>query len=273
MPKLVLALVLLPQLLGGCSTPVAKDPWKTDSFLGGLTVYEHALVRIENSKNASNGSPHAKQSTEELIDQLVRVRVPKVGFHGFLPIDGMAENPSEADNRLHKLGSSILLSLITRGQAALPSLLKHLSDDRKNRLVIESPGGGTIIFSDEYLKRATVNKKRPTRLVTSCRLETNSSGKSYTIKVGDVCYFVIGQIVNRPLDAASWAMSRCIVINSPIKRPNLVGLTRRDWKGLTAEEHEELLLTEATEGNEEALVRLWFYYPKHRSSFKVPPPG
>jgi len=47
----------------------------------------------------------------------------------------------------------------------------------------------------------------------------------YTVKVGDVCYAIIGQIVNRSLMAVRYQPSAGLVINSPIEMPLYISMS------------------------------------------------
>jgi hypothetical protein len=59
-------------------------------------------------------------------------------------------------------------------------------------------------------------------------MEKSFSGR-YTVKVGDVCYVLIGQIVNRQLLAVRYQPSAGLVVNSPIEAPVLAEKVREDW--------------------------------------------
>jgi hypothetical protein len=87
----------------------------------------------------------------------------------------------------------------------------------------------------------------------------------YTLRVGDLCFVAIGQIVNRHLNAVRYQPSGCLVINSPVETPSLAESVRKDWKGLTAEQHKQSLIRDALapayDADPGALVRLWFYFP------------
>jgi hypothetical protein len=103
-----------------------------------------------------------------------------------------------------------------------------------------------------------------------------AAGASYTVKVGDLCFVALGQIVNRHLllfgsvtkDGVLWIRSTSL--NSPVEMPALATAAQSDWLTLTTSEHEKLLEREAWE-NESfsttsahslgAIQRLLFYYP------------
>jgi hypothetical protein len=91
--------------------------------------------------------------------------------------------------------------------------------------------------------------------------------RPYIIKVGDICEVLIGQIVNRNLNAARYQPTAIVYVNSPIESNSLAERIRSDWSGLDAKAHEASLLLDLK--NESAFVvyrsalsRLRFYYPK-----------
>ncbi len=89
----------------------------------------------------------------------------------------------------------------------------------------------------------------------------------YAIRVGDLCFVLIGQIVNRQLNVVRYQPSACLVVNSPVETPALAVAVRNDWAGLTEEQHRESLIQDAAHDSSyaaaSALARLCFYYPKH----------
>lgn len=96
-------------------------------------------------------------------------------------------------------------------------------------------------------------------------LERNFDG-DYTIKVGDVCYVLIGQIVNRNLAVLRYQPTLGLVVNSPIESPVLAQFVKTDWSGLTTDVHKTSLIADMRSGNDlwefgPASERLRFYYP------------
>ena len=58
-------------------------------------------------------------------------------------------------------------------------------------------------------------------------MERHFSG-TYTVKVADVCYTLIGQIVNRHLLAVRYQSSGGPIVNSPLEAPSLAEKVRKD---------------------------------------------
>src|ERR1041385_8146191 len=80
---------------------------------------------------------------------------------------------------------------------------------------------------------------------------------------------LVGQIVDRFLDAVRYQPTAILYINSPVQRPQLAERTRRDWSGLTPTAHLNSLLADLNASADAdghldpsyALVRLRYYYP------------
>ena len=89
--------------------------------------------------------------------------------------------------------------------------------------------------------------------------------KPYTFRVGELCYLLIGDIVNRRLEAETIHQGGRIVFNSPIEFPALANAVSEDWGGLTPVEQvrqlEQDAFWTADFENGTSLQRLMLYYP------------
>lgn len=251
----------------------------------------------------------SRRSTAELIERLPQVEgftdwahpigrlkpdVPRHYFHSadldfvFLPVvstwgltrDGKRVPPSP-----------IVVELIARGLDSVPLLLEHLTDARPTRCLqtVRFMIGGPVGFADQYdardrsrrLARDKSSRDRdvaaPTRSATPGVNRIGDDdlrpipGETYTLRVGDLCYYCLGQIVNRHL----WPVGggthyiRTMTINSPVEFPALAVAACADWGRLTAAEHCASLLADAQQDDtpvpfqagEPGLCRLLFYYP------------
>jgi hypothetical protein len=156
-------------------------------------------------------------------------------------------------------------ALVRRGVAALPDLLEHLTDDRPTKLIIvhQSIFGGFVGMGPGYEYDPRDPNRPPAIPSLSPPSEKGDLGK-YTIKVGDLCFVAVGQIVNRGLSVLRYQPTACLFINSPVHIPALAAATREDWSGLTTEQHRESLTKDARDKSlryHDALLRLLFYYP------------
>ena len=65
------------------------------------------------------------------------------------------------------------------------------------------------------------------------------------MRVGDVCYALIGQIINRSLLAVRYQPSAILVVNSPLEAPDLIADIKRDWADIDANGLTASLLADA----------------------------
>lgn len=236
----------------------------------------------------------AALTTTQLIDRLqqeeTRVVPLKVGSgktwrtpaldYAFSPLNSPGvpfRSPSQIEPR-----SPIMIELVRRGPAALPLLLEHLSDDRVTGCYVLNPryfvNGSPLGFADQYLARSRI-RGEPT-YVNRVRVDTveRIAEDDYKLRVGDLCFAAIGQIVNRRLhlfgggllDQSGSMHVRSSCVNSPVHSPLLARATREDWSNLTPTEHmaslrsDALTYLDARPDSDLAaggVRRLLFYYP------------
>lgn len=209
---------------------------------------------------------HTNLSVAQLIDELTDIDAQAAGLHSTAYVRAFIVDNSPSEFGGGVIGSVApknfpqMTELVRRGVSSLPLLIQHLDDKRPTKLTV---GGDFFMFryfSDEYDSKAQAPRER------SAGLERNFEGK-YTVRVGDVCYALIGQIVNRNLLPIRYQPSAGLVVNSPIEAPVLIEEVKRDWSDVDAREHMASLLVDAHAGGdlwqyEPALRRLRFYYPE-----------
>jgi hypothetical protein len=228
----------------------------------------------------------ATKSVGELIDDLVNIDAQSTGLHSTLLL--RADTFIAEDSVDHVQGGvfgsaapkrfSQMVELVRRGASALPLLIEHIGDKRTTKLTVGSYGPrssarvpGTFFFASQYFGDEYDPKTNPT-LLQQERAELGDRSKlleqfdhefkePYTVKVGDVCYFLIGQIVNRRLIPVRYQPSAILVVNSPIEAPVLEEKVKRDWSDVDSAKLLLSLLADLHAGRWTALSRLRFYYP------------
>lgn len=179
-----------------------------------------------------------------------------------------------------------LKALVTLGPDALPFLLDALDDKTPTKITIEHGGGFGIMWHASELHLNPVNPADApvyTARVGKAREEHNHV-ESYKVKVGDVCFVAIGQIVGRHYRAVRYQPTACIVLNCPAHDPKLCAEVRAVWKSKNprAKLFASLLADYATEGifngesldgwsqgsdsQCEAALRLLFYFEKESAA-------
>jgi hypothetical protein len=261
--------------------PLTPTTWFRPALGGWLFLVLWLLFPAAGSAGGDKPGgepPFEKRTTAELIDELQEESEQGVGTHatawvsGFLPLDEEPEFRGGILGSREPATSAVLRELVWRGVAALPDLLQHIDDRRPTKLVITHTGGfGSMWFSDEYDPRYAEPKKVPSNTNTGLEKsdgfeKRNDWERRYTIRVGDLCFVAVGQIVNRGLSVVRYQPTLCIVINSPVETPALARAVRKDWAGLTAEQHRQSLsqdaLSKYPSATRSALKRLLFYYPR-----------
>jgi len=239
---------------------------------------------------AAPANGYSQKTVAELINDLAQIDSQSPGVNSAAIYEGFVAEDSPGSFEVGVLGvappkvPSQMSELVRRGPVALPELIKHLDDKRPTKLEVgNKPSGRQVgvdafafmFFSDEYDPRVPhwwseeewKNGPRP--------MEGRFEGR-YTVKVGDVCYVLIGQIVNRRLLAVRHQPSAGLVVNSPIEAPVLVERVRNDWGNADVEVLRESLLEDIHATNHPkritpaeytrrfvnpALQRLRFYFP------------
>lgn len=236
-----------------------------------------ALALMAMSSGPTLALDYSAQSSEQLIDELTALDAQAPGIDDSGVYDAfMAEDimPEFRGGLLPVDTPSIppqMRELVRRGVIALPDLIAHLNDKRPTKLLVggidpmETVGGQ--FYADEYDARDLQAKVSSCSMTNSCR----SFDHKYSVKIGDICEVLVGQIVNRKLLAVRYQPTAILYVNSPIESPSLVERIRKEWNGLDAKAHEASLLSDLRESDDDisswrsyrdALVRLRFYYPK-----------
>jgi hypothetical protein len=148
----------------------------------------------------------ASYTVQELIDGLRDEASEGLGTHSTAWADGFLASDDEPRFRggiigsIRPTSSPVIRELVRRGVKGLPDLLDHLTDRRSTRLVVKLPFPhfGAMWHSDEYDPRYTEKTKQP-RGVNVLDDKSTHLSQEYRMRVGDLCYVAVGQIVNRYL--------------------------------------------------------------------------
>jgi hypothetical protein len=224
----------------------------------------------------------------ELIASLAALDKPCLGLSatqtgsGFAPLPGQSQTGALLlSNEVHQPSES-LKDLVTLGPCALPYLLDALDDETPTKLIFENRGN---MWHSSELHINPVNPAervaaRP-RVVNPPR--QNEYVNAYTVKIGDVCFVAIGQIVGRPYQAVRYQPSECVVLNCPTHNPELCAAVRSIWSAKDPRRmlFDSLLTDYVTEGvfngksldgwnsgsefQCEAALRLLFYFDRDAS--------
>jgi hypothetical protein len=226
---------------------------------------------------------YSQQSVTELIDDLTQIDSESVAINTSY-LYGFIADETSASFRTNRFGVVFpdvppqMRELVRRGPLALPELIKHLDDKRLTKLEVGGPppsGSGGVwegkFFGYAYSPRVRGSQPRLGQPPWTQKTFTTT----YTLRVGDVCYGLIGQIVNRGLQVLQNLPSGFLVVNSPLEAPVLIEKVKNDWGNGDAEMVKTSLMADihiadfAKEPNaqyietakNEALRRLRLYFP------------
>ncbi|MCA9284425.1 MAG: hypothetical protein KDA22_04370 [Phycisphaerales bacterium] len=234
---------------------------------------------------ARHPTPEAVEAeVHQLIAALAEIDTYDFGFSptmsgtAFAPVEGTGQMTSGIlmiDHRLHT--TPAVRRLVEIGPAAIPALLAALGDATPTKLVLSHEGGfGAMWHAAEFpFNRAIARESAAVSEVEGLDRSGDGSGgmdawiKRHEVTVGDVCFVVLGQIVNRPYAAIRYQPTACQVVNSPTTAPALAEAARRVWTAPepTARLLESLLDDYSTRGTGTddlqvgAALRLGYYFP------------
>lgn len=223
--------------------------------------------------------------TSELIDRLVdltsrdygiRTNIIAVGEHG----EGRLPEGLLMMQEPDPVPSEAMQELVRRGALAVPELVAHLSDTRPTKVPIpesmpsnlpsslEMPISRDFAYEYDYNSRTT---KAPPEVWLPGRMYQvqNRSANLRMPKlyaVGDICFDLLGQIVNRRFESVRYQPSMCLEINCPSVLKEVREAATQEWGGLTPELHRQRLLDDAANPDEpsraeKARQLLARYYP------------
>jgi hypothetical protein len=209
------------------------------------------------------------QSTGALIDSLTAIDGPVIGVAGLSSYEGFIGEPRSLSMAVGVLGAPpptippSMQELVRRGVAVLPDLIAHLNDARPTRLIVNQQSDDYMFrfFSNEYAAR-----RRDGAFACGLHCLEKEFDDPYTVRVADVCFALIGQIVGRNLNAVRYQPTGGLIVNSPLQAPELAAWVRRDWQGVTVQSFRAYLIANIEAATDAfraspALLRLRFYYP------------
>ncbi len=177
---------------------------------------------------------------KDLIAGLADLDSPDFGLSATLSGSTFAPVPGQdhagafllTDHRLRP--SEGLKKLVALGPDALPFLLDALDDQTPTKIIVKH---GKVFGGMWYAAELPLNAVNPgedARYKARTKKPTAAPQRqlinSYTVKVGDVCFVAVGQIVGRKYQAVRYQPTAIIVVNSPTHDANLCAEVRAIWK-------------------------------------------
>jgi hypothetical protein len=208
--------------------------------------------------SAQSTRPLSQLTNSELIDRLQDVSnsdyAVKTNVIGVGPEIGKGQLP-QGLVMMQDAGpkpAEVMQELVRRGANAVPDLCKHLDDARLTKATIKR--FGVLRYSAEYDWNPRTGKFRAAGIVPGhsggeqkIQLVGEQNRQEYTLAVGDLCFQIIGQIVNRSFEPMRYQPSAIEVVNSPVLCPDLCNAVRKEWSELTSDELRDLLIKDVTQ--------------------------
>jgi len=268
----------------GSPTPRNRSrPFKEPSLkLGTVPV-----VKLEREIVAS---PNEVAEIKQHIDHLAKIDRPDFGFSStmsattFTPLKGSEKMEGGFILTNHRIQTTEdVRALVQFGSRALPFLLAALDDKTPTKLVIDDKSSIVTVmyFSNELWGNPANTTEKAAVDVLPKRDWNGETMSSYTVKVGDVCFAIIGQIVGRNYQAVRYQPTAIVIINSPVQDRALAKQVRSIWSGANPAQHllDSLLIDYSTEGISDgnsldksysvasefqtgAAMRLLYYFPR-----------
>jgi cytohesin len=204
-----------------------------------------------------------------LIDQLVDVSYPGLGYSAsatgdvFLPFDEVGNIDTMVLFQQPLVSSEAMRELVKLGLKAVPQLIEHLNDQRLTKI---APVFASVIGSSLDFNRRARGSPGIRAPIPEPEVEIDKDQHRYTVRVGDVCFVALGQIVNRDFAVVHYIPSGIVVVKSPTGFAKLRAAVKAQWGGLTAEEHKASLVADLNKPDKQsrlvgATKRLAYYYP------------
>ena len=229
--------------LAGQSASASNAPPK-------VTLRKKASITLEAQPPVS---PQEAERIKQLIHDLAKIDHPDTGLTGtfsgssFAPVPGAQRIVGILFTPGNAKTSDDVVELVKLGARAIPFLLESLDDRTPTKLVMKPPiaGSGGMWFADELTgnpastneQKVIESRPRLDALPNHLQPGEPENVDSYTVTIGDVCFVIIGQIVNRPYEAIRYQMTACVVLNSPTHDPVLAKEVRDLWAAVNPTQH------------------------------------
>jgi len=234
-----------------------EERWRR--FREGPHVKRGVLPDVKLQRSVAASSEEAAQIRRHIAN-LAKIERPDFGLSGtmggiaFAPVPGSGRHTGGFLLTNHQLDTADdFRQLVAFGPRALPFLLEALDDKTPTKLSQSHAGGFGGMFLCTEMGSNPTNSIEQKAVALLPKHEMASRGRPithYSVKVGDVCFVIIGQIVGRAYLAVRYQPTAIIVINSPVEEKALAKAVRDVWSSTNATQRlfDSLLFDYATEG-------------------------
>jgi len=267
----------------------ALERWRR--LVEGPNVKRGVLPELK-LQSAVTATDEEAAAIKRNIANLATIEHPDFGLSGtmggmaFAPIPGSEETTGGflmTDHRLQTADD--FRRLVSFGPRALPFLLEALNDKTPTKLKMSRENSFFMVMELAAELHGNPTNSIEQKAIASLPKQEwdGTSLHDYTVKVGDVCFVIIGQIVGRAYLAVRYQPTAIIIINSPVEKKELAKAVRDIWSSTNAAQRlfDSLLFDYSTEGvfNGESLdgwgigdhlqcqaaLRMLYYFPQETS--------
>jgi hypothetical protein len=164
--------------------------------------------------------------------------------------------------------SEVQMCLIKRGAEALSLLANSLGDRRPTSCIESLPEfvvREDVCDENSHTDSMSVKTLKPGQFTLSSDKLWNDHPENYTATVGDLCFVVLGQIVNRRFFPVDHKVGPMTIVASPTLSERLRQTVFTRWRNMTMQSHRESLRVDLRQPDvpwraSGAAQRLEFYY-------------
>lgn len=241
-----------------------------DQVTKKLTINVMPDMTRRRRKTLAVNKEQRSQKITGLINSLADLDSVTIGIHpqnsfsfDFIPNLSNASDNDTDDKEMQQTEN--ITKLLEMGEEAIPQLLERLSDHTPTKLSIDPQEYDLVVWhSDEYYPVHPPFSDSPNK-------QEDFEG-DYQVKIGDVCFALIGQIVNRPYLAVRNQPMGGMVVNSPVHTPELKQRAVSEWQNLDDTKLKASLLNDLKSDawyiRKGAKVRLDYYFPPQNDPSK-----
>lgn len=158
-----------------------------------------------------------------------------------------------------------LATLIFSGAQGIPALLHHLRDSRQTDFYYKATGFESIL----RLKR--IDRREDERTDDSPFEPFDLGPNAVRLSIGDICFYAVGQIVNRAYSPFAFQPGRGRLFISPVQDSTVAENVHRCWDGagrdvLLASLSLDFLRPDVFDRDAEALRRIKRFFPNQLSA-------
>lgn len=130
---------------------------------------------------------------------------------------------------------SVVADIVRRGWASIPILLEALDNTQPSGAALRVPKGmgvvtGATVYGNPMWKREAKILEAMEHQPHDMTITYGEDGAHVILPLGDLCFFLLGQIVNRPsYSPVTYRLKRPLLICSPSSHKPLADTLRRIW--------------------------------------------